>query len=150
MKNLYTILALLAVIASPAQSALHKREYNTWYQQNAVLYDLTQTAEGSPVLLSFSQPGKNSANMLVSYMSEGTCTEATQQLKVNGQEVPATYNCISFGQNRIEHYAVREAHLVNSMINHLKSDFGLVLQDDIKVWSGNIKNPRDGLNPGFK
>lgn len=149
MNFLYTTLALLFVIGSPAQSARLNREYNIWYQQNAVLYGMSQTAEGLPVLLSFFQPGNKSANMLVSYMSEGTCKEASHQLKVNGHRIPATYNCISFGQNRIEHFAVNEAQTVNGMFNHLKSDFTLVLQGNIKVWAANIKKPRYGLGPMY-
>ncbi|HHA2190931.1 TPA: hypothetical protein ACOEA9_004690, partial [Enterobacter bugandensis] len=36
-----------------------------------------------------------------------------------------------------------------SLVNHLKSDFTLLLQNDIKVWAANIKTPKYGLAPKF-
>lgn len=52
-------LAVLVIFSAPSWSAFQEREYNTWYMKNAVLYDMTQTSEGFPVMVSFSQPGKN-------------------------------------------------------------------------------------------
>jgi len=142
-------LAALVVFSTSSHSALQEREYNTWYAKNAVLYDMTQTSEGMPVMLSFSQSGRRSANMLVSYISEGSCGEGEQTLNVNGKNVPATYRCITIGQNRIEHFAVNDADSVNDMVHHLNSDFTLLLQNDIKVWASNIKTPKYGLAPRF-
>jgi hypothetical protein len=48
-------LAALVVFSTSSHSALQEREYNAWYAKNAVLYDMTQTSEGMPVMLSFSQ-----------------------------------------------------------------------------------------------
>ena len=53
------------------------------------------------------------------------------------------------GKNRIEHFAVNNADQVNDMVNHLKSDFTLLLQNDIKVWAANIKSPNFGVAPRF-
>ncbi|WP_048959848.1 hypothetical protein [Enterobacter bugandensis] len=149
MKIQSIAIALLLAISSPSYSAFQEREYNTWYQKDAVLYDITQTSEGLPVMISISQPGRTSANMLVSYMSDGGCGEKKGQLNVNGKDVPATYTCVSVGANRIEHFAVNDASKVNEMVNHLKSDFTLLLQNDIKVWAANIKTPKYGLAPKF-
>ena len=140
---------LLAAISSPSYSAFQEREYNTWYQKDAVLYDITQTSEGLPVMISISQPGRETANMLVSYMSDGGCGDKEVRLNVNGKDVPATYTCVSVGANRIEHFAVNDADKVNEMVNHLKSDFTLLLQNDIKVWAANIKTPKYGMAPKF-
>jgi hypothetical protein len=49
---------------------------------------------------------------------------------------------VSVGVNRIEHFAINDAEKVNEMVNHLKSDFTLLLQNDIKVWAANIKTPK--------
>jgi hypothetical protein len=68
---------------------------------------------------------------------------------VNGKDVPATYRCASVGQSRIEHFAVNDAERVNEMVNHLKSDFTLLLQNDIKVWAANVKTPKYGIAPRF-
>jgi hypothetical protein len=73
MKIQSIAIALLVAISSPSYSAFQEREYNIWYQKDAVLYDITQTSEGLPVMISISQPGRGSANMLVSYMSDGDC-----------------------------------------------------------------------------
>ncbi|MEP8914449.1 hypothetical protein ABKU09_21140 [Enterobacter mori] len=142
-------LALLLMISLPSYSEFQEREYNTWYQKNAVLYDITQTSDGLPVMISISQPGRESANMLVSFISDGNCIEREGLLNVNGKDVPATYRCISVGANRIEHFAVNDAEKVNEMVNHLKSDFTLLLQNDIKVWAANIKTPKYGIAPRF-
>ncbi|HCU0778593.1 TPA: hypothetical protein OUJ36_001552 [Enterobacter hormaechei] len=148
--KIHTItIALLVMISSPSYAAFQEREYNTWYQKDAVLYDITQTSEGLPVMISISQPGRESANMLVSYISDGGCGDKKVRLNANGKDVPATYTCVSVGANRIEHFAVNDASKVNEMVNHLKSDFTLLLQNDIKVWAANIKMPKYGLAPKF-
>lgn len=87
--------------------------------------------------------------MLVSYMSDGDCGEKKGQLNVNGKDVPATYSCVSAGANRIEHFAINDAEKVNEMVNHLKSDFTLLHQNDIKVWAANVKTPKYGIAPRF-
>ncbi|CAA2952113.1 Uncharacterised protein [Enterobacter cloacae] len=87
--------------------------------------------------------------MLVSYMSDGGCGDEKVRLNANGKDVPATYTCVSVGADRIEHFAVNDASKVNEMVNHLKSDFTLLLQNDIKVWAANIKTPKYGLAPKF-
>ena len=149
MKIHFITIALLATISSPSYAAFQEREYNTWYQKDAVLYDITQTSEGLPVMISISQPGRGSANLLVSYMSDGGCGEKKSLLNVNGKDVPATYNCVSVEENKIEHFAVNDAEEVNEMVKHLKSDFTLLLQNDIKVWAANIKTPKYGIAPRF-
>ncbi|WP_414454435.1 hypothetical protein [Enterobacter roggenkampii] len=149
MKIQSITIALLVAISSSSYSAFQEREYNTWYQKDAVLYDITQTSEGLPVMISISQPGRGSANLLVSYMSDGGCGEKKSLLNVNGKDVPATYNCVSVEENKIEHFAVNDAEEVNEMVKHLKSDFTLLLQNDIKVWAANIKTPKYGIGPRF-
>ncbi|HCM9419777.1 TPA: hypothetical protein N5N29_004370 [Enterobacter hormaechei subsp. xiangfangensis] len=149
MKIHFITIALLATISSPSYAAFQEREYNTWYQKDAVLYDITQTSEGLPVMISISQPGRESANMLVSYMSDGGCGDEKVRLNANGKDVPATYTCVSVGADKIEHFAVNDASKVNEMVNHLKSDFTLLLQNDIKVWAANITTPKYGLAPKF-
>lgn len=143
------ILAVLVVFSAPSWSAFQEREYNTWYMKNAVLYDMTQTSEGFPVMVSVSQPGRKSANLLVSFITEGRCSENNQSLNVNGKELPAKYYCVEVGKNRIEHFSVVDADSVNGMVTHLKSDFTILLQNNIKVWAANIKTPKYGLTPRF-
>lgn len=149
MKIVSVILAVLAFFSAPAWSAFQEREYNTWYMKNAVLYDMTQTSAGSPVMVSVFQPGRKSANLLVSYITEGRCGENNLPLNVNGKVLPAKYNCVQIGQNRIEHFSVVDAESVNGMVMHLKSDFTILLQNDIKIWSANINTPKYGLAPRF-
>ena len=128
MKIQSIAIALLVAISSPSYTAFQEREYNIWYQKDAVLYDITQTSEGLPVMISISQPGRRAANMLVSRMSDGSCGNKKELLNVNGKDVPSTYSCESIGENRIEHFAINDAEKVNEMVNHLKSDFTLLLQ----------------------
>ncbi|UWM65872.1 hypothetical protein [Enterobacter sp. CP102] len=149
MKIQSITIAFLVAISSPSYSAFQEREYNTWYEKDAVLYDITQTSEGLPVMISISQAGRGSANMLVSFISDGDCGEKKGLLNVNGKDVPATYRCSSVGKSRIEHFAVNDADKVNEMVNHLKSDFTLLLQNDIKVWAANVKIPKYGITPRF-
>jgi len=44
---------------------------------------------------------------------------------------------------------VVDANSVNSLVTYLKSDFTLLLQNDIKIWAANIKTPKYGLTPRF-
>ncbi|ADF62740.1 hypothetical protein ECL_03205 [Enterobacter cloacae subsp. cloacae ATCC 13047] len=44
---------------------------------------------------------------------------------------------------------MNDAGKVNEMVNYLKSDFTLLLQNDIKVWAANIKTPKYGIAPKF-
>lgn len=150
MKNRLGILSLLVVIISSASAAHKEREYNTWYSDGVVLYGMTQTSHELPVMVSISQQGHPGANMVVSYVSEGVCDSPAKAFSVNGQDVPATYKCVNIGNNqKIEHFAVTDAERVNWMVQHLKSDFTLVLQNDIKVWAANIKTPKFGVAPKF-
>lgn len=148
--NIQAIVSITLTLFSAASwGALQQREYNTWYIKNAVLYDMTQTAAGMPVMFSLSQPGRKTANMLVSYLSEGACLPQTQKLRVNGREVPAAYRCSQYERFKIEHFAVKDAKEVNAIYHHLESDFTLLLQHDIKVWAANIKAPKFGIAPRF-
>ncbi|OEI77405.1 hypothetical protein [Enterobacter sp. ku-bf2] len=149
MKIVSIMLAVLALFSAPAWSAFQEREYNTWYMKNAVLYDMTQTSEGYPVMVSVSQPGRKSANLLVSYITEGRCGENKPPLNVNGTVLPSKYHCVQIGKNRIEHFSVVDADSVNGIVTHLKSDFTILLQNDIKIWAANIKTPKYGLAPRF-
>lgn len=149
MKIVSITLAVLALFSAPCWSAFQEREYNTWYMKNAVLYDMTQTSEGYPVMVSVSQPGRKSANLLVSYITEGRCGENKPPLNVNGTVLPSKYHCVQIGKNRIEHFSVVDADSVNGIVTHLKSDFTILLQNDIKIWAANIKTPKYGLAPRF-
>ena len=149
MKIKFITLAALMFYSAPGWSTFQEREYTTWDIKNAVLYDMTQTSEGFPVMVSVSQPGKKSANLVVSYITEGQCGENTLPLNVNGKVLPARYYCVQVGSNRIEHFSVVDANSVNALVTHLNSDFTLLLQNDIKIWAANIKSPKYGLTPRF-
>lgn len=149
MKIASITLAVLVAFSAPCWSAFQEREYNTWYLKNAVLYDMTQTSEGFPVMVSISQPERRSANLLVSYITEGQCSENKPLLNVNGKVLPAKYFCVQVGRNKIEHFSVIDAQSVNEMVTHLKSDFTILLQNNIKIWAANIKTPKYGLTPRF-
>lgn len=149
-KNVTAILLVLSASTSAtAAITLQEREYNTWYAKNAILYGMTQTSAGKPVMVSFSQPGFSSANLVVSMVAAGECADGSQLLNVNGKDVPAAYTCQQINGNKIEHFSVVDADKVNGMIAHLKSDFTLLLQGDIKVWAANVKTPRYGVAPRF-
>jgi len=151
MKKNVTALLLVLSASTSATAAItwQEREYNTWYAKNAILYGMTQTSAGKPVMVSFSQPGFSSANLVVSMAAAGECADGSQPLNVNGKDVPAAYTCQQINGNKIEHFSVVDADKVNGMIAHLKSDFTLLLQGDIKVWAANVKTPRYGVAPRF-
>lgn len=136
-------LPLLAVSLYP--------EFNTWYYQDGVLYDVTQTADSQPVMISISQAGFATANMVVSLYAENKCPapESITSLKINGTDTAAHYSCFNIGKGRIEHYVLKDAGEVNQVIDRLRGEFTVVLRDDIKVWAANINDPRYGLAPGL-
>lgn len=143
------IISGLLFFSATSHAAFQEREYNYWYLKDAILYDITQTSDGLPVMLSVSQPGRGLANMVISYMSEGQCGKGNNRLNINGKDIPAAYSCVPVGDNRIEHFAIKDADKVNEMVSYLKSDFTLLLQNDIKVWAANIKSPKYGMAPRF-
>lgn len=126
-------------------------EYNTWYSQDGVLYDMTQTSTSQPVLISISMAGYNSANMVVSYFSDADCQHAVVRntIKINNDAIPAQYHCVDLAKGRIEHFVVNDASRVNGLVNNLRSDFTVTLQDEIRVWAANIRNPRYGMAAGL-
>jgi|AGFT01.1.fsa_nt_gi hypothetical protein len=144
-----TVLLLGSLFSSGLFGAGLYSEYNTWYYNNGVLYDVAQTAGSQPVLISISQAGFATANLVVSYFSEEACPAASadNKLTINGSEVATTYRCIKTERGRIEHFMVNDATLVNQLVERLNSDFTVVLQQDIKVWAANFKTPKYGLAP---
>ncbi|ELY6223563.1 hypothetical protein SNQ29_000750 [Cronobacter muytjensii] len=123
------------------------REYNTWYEKDAVLYDMTQTPDGNPVMLSISQAGRRTANMVISSLTAGKCPVQAKTLEINNDIVPAEYVCTEQGSDKIEHYLVRDADRVNAMVERLRSDFTVMSQQEIKIWAANIKTPKFGMTP---
>lgn len=144
-----TVLLLGSLFSSGLFGAGLYSEYNTWYYNNGVLYDVTQTAGSQPVLISISQAGFATANMVVSYFSPQDCpaTGTDNKLTVNGKEVATTYLCIKAQNGRIEHFMVTDATEVNQLVDRLNADFTVVLQQNIKVWAANFKTPKYGLAP---
>ncbi|HCM9268850.1 TPA: hypothetical protein N5L33_004804 [Enterobacter cloacae subsp. cloacae] len=136
-------------MTNTCSAALQNREYNTWYEKDAVLYDITQTADGNPVMISISQGGYKTANMVISLLSEGVCPSESLPLEINGDVIPAEYTCMQQITYKVEHFIVRDAVKVNVLLEHLKSDFTAILQKDIKIWAANIKSPKYGIAPIF-
>jgi len=149
MKILKVISSFLLLLSAYSNAAWQERELNTWYEKDRVLYDITQTVDDNPVMISIAQADYKTANLALSYMSNGKCSDHTPSLRINNTIVPADYKCTPVGKNKIEHYFVNDAARVNALVGHLKSDFTAVIQGDIKVWAANIKSPKYGMAPKF-
>ena len=149
MKTLKVISSFLLLLSAHSNAAWQERELNTWYEKDRVLYDITQTVDDNPVMISIAQAGYKTANLTVSYMSNGGCSNNNPPLRINNTIVPAAYKCVPVGKNKIEHYIVDDADKVNALVRHLKSDFTAVIQGDIKIWAANIKSPKYGMAPKF-
>lgn len=149
MQTLKVISSFLLLFSAHSNAAWQERELNTWYEKDGILYDITQTPDDNPVMVSIAQAGYKTANLAVSYMSSGGCSKNIPSLTINNTIVPAAYKCVPVGKNKIEHYLVDDADKVNALVGHLKSDFTAVLQGDIKVWAANIKSPKYGMAPKF-
>ncbi|AST68361.1 hypothetical protein BFG07_06555 [Kosakonia cowanii] len=149
MKKFICALSLYFLAVGYCCAAFQEREYNIWYEKDGVLYDVTQTSDGTPVMISISQSGFKTANMVISYESVGACAKSTPPLDVNGDVISAEYACSQYGNDKIEHYIVRDAARVNALVEHLKSDFTVVIQGSIKIWAANIKTPNYGMSPKF-
>lgn len=147
MKKTLLMCCLFLGSTAPASAVVQGREYNTWYEKDAILYDMTQTAEGSPVMLSISQAGFRSANMVISSLTTGKCPTQARALEINNDLVPAEYFCTEHGSEKIEHYLVTDADKVNALVERLRSDFTVMSQKEIKVWAANIKAPKYGMAP---
>jgi len=46
-----------------SNAAWQERELNTWYEKDRVLYDITQTVDDNPVMISIAQAGYKTANL---------------------------------------------------------------------------------------
>lgn len=99
------------------------------------------------MMLSISQAGYRSANMVISSMTTGKCPMQARALEINNDIVPAEYVCAEQGSEKIEHYLVRDADKVNALVERLRSDFTVMSQKEVKVWAANIKTPKYGMTP---
>lgn len=124
-------------------------EYNKWYSKDGVLYDITQTQDSEPVMLSIFAAGKKNANMVISYYSPGACEKNINTLRMDGTDFPAQYACVPEKNGKINHYTVTDAGSVNYLVERLKSGFTVLLQDNIKVWVENFNDPKYGVAPNF-
>ncbi|EOE6863382.1 hypothetical protein ACX1JO_000671 [Cronobacter dublinensis] len=147
MKRTFIICCCYISSLGTACAVVQGREYNTWYEKDAVLYDMTQTPEGSPVMLSISQAGRHSANMVISSLTVGKCPAQARTLEINNDIVPAEYVCTEHGGDRVEHYLIRDADKVNALVTKLRSDFTVMSQRETKIWAANIKTPKYGMTP---
>lgn len=145
----YILLILSFAFHSHSAQADEYIEYNKWYSKDGVLYDITQTQSGDPVMLSIFAAGKNNANLVVSYFSQGACEKDINQIRMDGTDFPAKYVCIPEKNGKINHYTVTDAGSVNYLVERLKSGFTVLLQDNIKVWVENFNNPKYGSAPNF-
>lgn len=145
----YIFLILSVVLYAGYAKAEQYTEYYKWYSKDGVLYDIAQTKDRYPVMLSIYSPGKENANMVVSYYSHGACDNSINTMKIDNNDFPAQYTCIPEKNGKINHYTITDASSVNYMIDRLSSSFTISLQDDIKVWVGNFNNPEFGVAPNF-
>ncbi|NEV85081.1 MULTISPECIES: hypothetical protein [Enterobacter] len=113
------------------------------------MYDMAQTNEGEPVMISIYAPGKKSSNMVISYYGVGKCQNVPSSLKVDAFFVPANYSCAQIDNGWIRHFVVSDIYSVNYVVNQLRTGFTVVLQDEIKVWVENFNKPKFGTGPDF-
>jgi len=145
----YILMILSVVFWANYAKADEFIEYNKWYSKDGVLYDITQTKDGEPVMLSIYAPGKKSANMVVSFYSQGECKKNINTLRMDATDFPAQYTCVPEKTGKINHYTVTDAGSVNYLVERLSSGFTVLLQDNIKVWVENFNAPKYGVAPNF-
>lgn len=146
---IYRAFVFLSLTVSYNVLANPYKEYNSWYAKDGVLYDMTQTADGMPVMISIYAPGKGTTNMVISYYSYGHCQNQTTFLKIDTSITSAHYSCIHVSEYHINHFTVTDVSSVNYVVNRLRSGFTVILQDEIKVWVANYNTPKFGLAPDF-
>ena len=139
----------LSLFVSYNAQANPYKEYNSWYAKDGVMYDMTQTSDGQPVMISIYAPGKSTTNMVISYYSGGNCQNPSTALKVDASITPTHYSCITVHDGRINHFAVSDVGSVNYIVNRLRSGFTVILQDEIKIWAANFNTPKFGIAPDF-
>lgn len=139
----------LSLFASYHVLAKPYKEYNSWYAKDGVMYDMTQTANGEPVMISIYAPGKDISNMVISYYGEGDCQKPNTSFKVDSLIIPTHYSCINVSDGHINHYVVSDTGSVNYIVNRLRSGFTVILQDEIKIWVANFNTPKFGIAPDF-
>lgn len=118
-------------------------EYNVWYEKNGTLYDITQTKDSEPVLISISSSG--SGGMIVSHESDLPCTHLKGiKFIIDSFVVPYSLNCIVAGDSFFVTYTITDIRMTSYVLKRLRSDFTVILMGNIKLWAGNIKKPHYG------
>jgi hypothetical protein len=145
----YILLILSFALYTDYAKAEQYTEYYKWYSKDGVLYDIAQTKDRYPVMISIYSPGKDNANMVVSYFSYGACDHSINTMKIDTNDYPAQYTCIPDKKGKMNHYVITDANSVNYMIDRLTSSFTVALQGDIIVWVGNFATPEFGAAPNF-
>ena len=149
MINLFKLFGFVLLLSHTFNATAQQHEYNVWYEKDAVLYNVTQKADGSPVMVSISQPGFKTANLTISYLSSGKCPAEPIQLEVDKRQIPSRYVCSQQGADKIEHFLVGEAGCVKKKKKKLNTNAYILLQKDIKVLASNIRTPRYGMGSPF-
>lgn len=149
MINLFKLFGFVLLLSHTFNATAQQHEYNVWYEKDAVLYNVTQKADGSPVMVSISQPGFKTANLTISYLSSGKCPAEPIQLEADRRQIPSRYVCSQQGADKIEHFLVGDAGCVNSLVKKLNTNAYILLQKDIKVLASNIRTPRYGMGSPF-
>lgn len=144
MKIECLICALTALLLT-SKAASTRREYNVWYAESGILYGLTQTSSASPVLISISAQGLRENGMVISFQDALPCEkEALKPLTIDSMAVLYKLSCITLPDGSIKTFTITDPETITYTHNRLKSDFTVVLSGDIKIWAGNIRNPRYG------
>lgn len=145
-----TVFLILSVVFyADYAKAEQYTEYDKWYSKDGVLYDIAKTKDRHPVMISIYSPGKENANMVVSYFSSGECDHAINTIKIDNNDFPARYTCIPDKNGKMNHYVITDNKSVNYMVDRLTLSFTVSLQDDIKVWVANFDRPEFGAAPNF-
>ena len=149
--NLTSVYMIIYLFVIPSYAAA-TTEYNVWYQKEGVMYDVTQTLENEPVLISITANSSPDAVMVITLKNDGACdaTSVQEPLKIDFRKVSVSRSCLVSRDIYFVTYVIKDLAVIDYVLKQLRAGFTVVLMDSIKIWAGNINKPLHGYGKWFQ
>lgn len=122
-------------------------EYNVWYAKDGIYYDVTQTSDATPVLISFTSHPHTGGGMIITFSDKQNCSYIDNQMpiKIDFYYFDSKFSCYAHNNYYILTYTITDEKAIDYVFSKLKKGFTVVFIDDIKVWASNINHPLYGV-----
>lgn len=138
----------IALCIGQASGELFSREYNIWYRQNGVMYDMTQDEKGSPVFISIGFNAQQGYNLLITREGPAGCAAGSLQHELIIGGVRSVLPALCQQMDGVTIHSISDnTQLAQQMVGALGKGFTVVLDNDVKIWAANFATPKFGMTP---